>query len=81
MVKTGSKIEIILVSDIHHISAEDDYVANGKFSKLKPIKNFEEVLDPSLFCRMHRSHMVNLSQVVRIEPYEKENRNFILGLV
>ncbi len=76
VVKTGHKIDIIPVSDIHRISAEDDYVAihtlKGRFLKLKSMKYFERALDPALFFRVHRSHMVNLSLVERIEPYEKE---------
>ncbi|WP_114747747.1 LytR/AlgR family response regulator transcription factor [Pleomorphovibrio marinus] len=82
VVKTGAKIDLIPVGDIHYLRAEDDYVgihtAKGRFLKLKPMKYFEVKLDASIFCRVHRSFMVNLSQVIRIEPYEKERYRLIL---
>lgn len=81
VVKTGNKVEVIPLGDIHYLSAEDDYVgvvtAKGKFLKLKPMKYFEEVLDSKLFIRVHRSYMVNVNEITRVEPYEK-NKQFLV---
>lgn len=75
VVKTGNRIEVIPVQDIHFLAAEDDYVAvhtvKGKFLKLKALKTFERILDPAYFVRVHRSFIVNLKEVSRIENYEK----------
>jgi two-component system, LytTR family, response regulator len=39
----------------------------------------EAALDPKLFVRIHRSYVVNLERVERIEPYGKESRVAILS--
>ena len=39
---------------------------------------FEQVLDPMQFVRTHRSYIVNVQQVTRIDPYEKESYLVIL---
>jgi two-component system LytT family response regulator len=82
VVKTGGKIKIIPVQDIKYLEAADDYVKiftqEGHFLKNKTMQYFEKNLDPGTFVRVHRSYMVNVSQVTRIEPYEKENHLAIL---
>jgi two-component system LytT family response regulator len=75
VVKTGNRIEVIPVHEIMFLAAEDDYVSiqtsKGKFLKLRTLKTFEEMLDPKYFVRVHRSYIVNLKEVTRIENYEK----------
>jgi two-component system, LytTR family, response regulator len=82
VVKTGSKIKIIPVQDIHYLEAADDYVkiitAEGSFLKKQTMGYFEEVLSSSLFVRTHRSYMVNMQQITRIDAYEKENHMAVL---
>ena len=39
---------------------------------------FEDTLNASLFVRTHRSYMVQLQQITRIDPYEKENHVAVL---
>lgn len=75
VVKTGNRIEVIPVQEILYLAAEDDYVAiqtsKGKFLKLRTLRAFEEMLDPKYFVRVHRSYIINLKEVTRIENYEK----------
>ncbi|HUQ96200.1 MAG TPA: LytTR family DNA-binding domain-containing protein, partial [Chitinophagaceae bacterium] len=82
VVKSGGKIKIIPVADILYIEAADDYVkiitAEGSFLKNKTMAYFEKVLDASIFVRTHRSYILNVQQVTRIEPYEKESYMGIL---
>jgi two-component system LytT family response regulator len=82
VVKTGGKIKIIPVEDIHYLEASDDYVKihthNGAFLKNKTMNYFEQVLDPSHFVRTHRSYILNVQQVTRIDPYEKDSHLCIL---
>lgn len=77
VVKNGSKIKIIPVADIFYLEAADEYVkihtAEGYFLKKKTMNFFEGSLDASQFVRSHRSYMVNVQQITRIEPYEKDN--------
>ncbi len=75
VVKTGNRIEVIPVHEIMYLAAEDDFVAiqtpKGKFLKLRTLKTFEEMLDPKYFVRVHRSYIINLREVTRIENYDK----------
>jgi len=34
---------------------------------------YEKMLDPQAFIRIHRPHLVNISAISKIEPYQKEN--------
>jgi two-component system, LytTR family, response regulator len=83
VVKTGGKIKIIPLEDVHFLEASDDYVKihthNGAFLKNRTMGYFEQVLDPNRFVRTHRSYIINVQQVTRIEPYEKDGHLCILS--
>jgi two-component system LytT family response regulator len=82
VVRLSGKIRIIPVDDIHYLEAADDYVKihtkEGSFLKNKTMGHFETVLKNDQFVRTHRSYMVNISEITRIDPYEKENHLAIL---
>ena len=82
VVKNGSKIKIIPVHDVFYLEAADDYVKihtqEGYFLKNKTMNHFEQVLDGQQFVRSHRSYIVNVQQITRIDPYEKDNHVAIL---
>jgi two-component system LytT family response regulator len=82
VVKLSGKIRIIPVEDIHYLEAADDYVKvhtrEGAFLKNKTMGHFETVLDKNHFVRTHRSYMVNITEITRIDPYEKDNHLAIL---
>jgi two-component system LytT family response regulator len=81
-VKTAGRIKIIPLHEIQYLEAADDYVkiytADGNYLKKKTMSYFEEVLDPKLFVRTHRSYIVNVQLITRIDAYEKENQLAIL---
>ena len=82
VVKNGSKIKIIPVHDVYYLEAADDYVkvhtSEGYFLKNKTMNHFEQSLDANQFVRSHRSFIVNVQQITRIDPYEKDNHVAIL---
>ncbi len=82
VVKNGTKIKIIPVHEVQYLEAADDYVkihtAEGYFLKNKTMNHFENTLDGQQFVRSHRSYIVNIQQITRIDPYEKENHVAIL---
>ncbi len=82
VVKTGTKVKIIPVQDVEYLAADDDYVsvytAEGSFLKNKTMNFFESTLDPRYFVRVHRSYMVAIQQITRIDPYEKDAHLAIL---
>lgn len=83
VVKTGSKIEIVLTDSIFWLEAQDDYVMihseAGKYLKQKTMKFFEQHLNPRDFIRIHRSHIVRISYLKQIEPYTKMSYKAILA--
>lgn len=82
VVKTGSKIKVISIYDITHFSAEDDYVkihtTEGAFLKSQTLSFFEKTLNDQLFVRIHRSYIIKVDQITKIEPYEKDGHLVIL---
>ncbi|MEP7230943.1 MAG: LytTR family transcriptional regulator DNA-binding domain-containing protein [Ginsengibacter sp.] len=83
VVKDGSKIKIIPVSQIHYLEAADDYVkiitAEGSFLKKRTMTFFEQSLGTYQFARIHRSYIVNTQLITRIDPYEKDNHIVVLS--
>ncbi|OAQ41646.1 DNA-binding response regulator [Pedobacter psychrophilus] len=82
VVKTGNKIKVISVYDITHLAADDDYVnihtAEGAFLKNQTLAFFEKNLNPKLFVRVHRSYIVKIDQITKLEPYDKDGYLIIL---
>ncbi len=83
VVKDGTKVTLIPVAKLDYAEAQDDYVAlaslGKKHLKQQTIAGLEAGLDPDSFVRIHRSYIVNLERVVRIEPYGKDSRLAILA--
>ena len=84
VVKDNGKIKIIPIANIQYLEAADDYVkihtAEGVFLKNKTMGYFEEVLGLQNFIRIHRSYIINVQLITRIDPYEKENHLAILSI-
>jgi two-component system LytT family response regulator len=82
VVRTGTKVKIIPVEDVYFLEADDDYVkvttAEGSFLKNKTMSFYERTLDASRFVRVHRSFIVQVNQITRIDPYHKETHLAIL---
>lgn len=83
VVKDGSKIKIIPVSQIQYLEAADDYVkiylAEGSFLKKKTMGYFEQSLQSFQFVRVHRSYIVNTQLITRIDVYEKDSHLLLLN--
>lgn len=77
VVRESGNIRIIPVRDVQYLEAYDDYVkihtAKEMFLKKKTMSFYENSLDGNEFIRVHRSYIVQLSQITRIEPMEKDS--------
>lgn len=75
VVKNGSDIRIVPTQDVMYIEAYDDYVKiftkDTYYLKKKTMNYYEQVLDNSKFFRTHRSFIINLQELTRVEPLEK----------
>ncbi|MFW5658268.1 MAG: LytR/AlgR family response regulator transcription factor [Bacteroidota bacterium] len=82
VVKSGSKIHVIPVGNIHYFEAQDDYVmiytGDKKHLKQTRMKYLEEHLNPNDFIRIHRSYIVKVDQIQKLELYEKDTYMVIL---
>jgi hypothetical protein len=81
-VKSGNKLQVVMVADIIFLQADGDYVQivtnDGKYLKEQTMKYFEEHLPHNTFVRVHRSNIVNIQAISRIELYEKQTQQLTL---
>ncbi len=82
VVKDRGAIRIVPAADIRYIEASDDYLKiftpTGHFLKKGTLARAEATLDPAQFVRVHRSYLVPVGGIVRIEPYEKDGHLVLL---
>lgn len=78
LIKDGVNVTILDPGDVIYIEASDDYVkfhtAEKYWLKGERMSNLEKNLDHRIFCRVHRSFIININFMARIEPYSKESR-------
>ncbi|HEX9006876.1 MAG TPA: LytTR family DNA-binding domain-containing protein [Bacteroidota bacterium] len=83
VVRDGASVTVIPVARVDYIEAQDDYVcihtAGKKHLKEEPLAELESLLDPSRFVRIHRSYLLNLERLARLETYARESRIAILS--
>lgn len=82
VVKDGTRVQIIPIAKLDYAEAQDDYIAlasqGKKYLKQQTISSLEGSLDPKNFLRIHRSYLVNLERVSKLEPYTKDSYVVIL---
>ena len=80
--RKGNSINIIPVDQVRYVEAQDDYVmiyyTTGKALKQQTMKYYEENLPRKNFVRIHRSYIVKVEEIKKIEPYTKDNHVAIL---
>lgn len=83
VVKIGQKIHVVLVPDIVYLQADGDYVQiftqSEKFMKEDTMKYFQAHLPEHQFVRVHRSYLVNIEKIHRVELYEKQTQQLSLS--
>ena len=80
--RDGATIDVVPVQRIDYIEAQDDYVhvwsRGQRYVKQQTLGELEALLDPTRFIRVHRSSIVNLESLARVEPYAKDSRVALL---
>ena len=83
LVRDGSRVHVIPAGKIDYLEAQDDYVcihSGGKeYLKQEPLGNLEKNLDPRRFVRIHRSYLLNLERLERLELLTRDSRLAILS--
>jgi two-component system LytT family response regulator len=82
LIRDGSQVHVLPVDRIDYVEAQDDYVcfkADGReYLKDQTMGAVEASLDPSRFVRIHRSYLLNIERIARVELYAKDSRVAIL---
>ncbi len=83
IVRDGAQVHVIPVARLDYLEAQDDYVAihadGTSWLKQQPLAELAATLDPDRFVRVHRSYVLNLDRIARLEPYAKDSRVAILA--
>ena len=82
VVKDGTQVHVIPVERVEWIEAQDDYVAihegGRQHLKHQALAELAAALDPSRFVRVHRSYVVNVERIARLELLAKDSRVAVL---
>jgi two-component system LytT family response regulator len=83
LVKDDAKVHVIPLDKLDYIEAQDDYIglrSQGKtYLKQQTLAEIETLLDPMRFVRIHRSYLLNVERLARLELYAKDSRVAILA--
>jgi two-component system LytT family response regulator len=82
VIRDGAQVHVVPVDRIDYVEAQDDYVAfrTGGRTLLKEqtLGDLEGQLDRRRFVRIHRSYLLNIDRLARVELYAKDSRVAIL---
>jgi len=82
LIRDGANVHVLPVGKIDYAEAQDDYVcfrSEGKrYLKQQTLSDAEAVLDPSQFVRIHRSYILNIERLAKLELYAKDSHAAIL---
>jgi two-component system LytT family response regulator len=82
LIRDGANVHVLPVDKIDYVEAQDDYVAfkadGRQYLKDQTLGSVEATLDPSRFVRIHRSFLLNVDRIAKVELYAKDSRMAIL---
>lgn len=82
LVRDGARIHVLPCDQLDYVEAQDDEIvlASGKdrWRKAERLGDLEASLDPGRFVRIHRSYLMNVDRLARLELYAKDSRIAIL---
>jgi two-component system LytT family response regulator len=82
LIRDGAKVHVIASEKIEYIEAQDDYAqirSEGRsYLKNQSLAELESQLEPDKFLRIHRSYIVNIECVSRIEQATRDSHVAIL---
>jgi two-component system LytT family response regulator len=82
LIRDGANVHVLPVDTIDYVEAQDDYVAfksaGKQYLKDQTLAAVESSLDPGRFVRVHRSFVLNVDRIAKVELYAKDSRMAIL---
>ena len=83
VIREGTRVHVLPIHTVDFIEAEDDYLvissATRRYRKQQTLAQLEAQLDPKRFVRIHRSFVLNVERMARIEPYAKDSWQVFLA--
>jgi two-component system, LytTR family, response regulator len=83
VIREGTHVHVLGAHALDYIEAQDDYLVlaagTKRYRKQQTLAQLEAQLDPSRFVRIHRSFMINVERIARIEPYAKDSWQVFLS--
>jgi two-component system, LytTR family, response regulator len=83
VIREGTRVHVVSAQAVDFIEAQDDYlvIAAGdkRYRKQQTLAQLETQLDPTRFVRIHRSFVLNVERIARIEPYAKDSWQVFLS--
>lgn len=81
-IRDGANVHVLPIGRIDYVEAQDDYVSfrsEGKnFLKQQTLLEVEGALNPAVFVRIHRSYILNIDRLAKLELYAKDSHAAIL---
>ena len=78
LIRDGASVHVLPADSIDYVEAQDDYVAfksaGKQYLKDQTLAAVEALLDPSRFVRIHRSFILNIDRIAKVELYAKDSR-------
>jgi two-component system LytT family response regulator len=82
LIRDGAQVHVLPVERVDYVEAQDDYVCfvseGRQYLKDQTLAAVEGLLDPARFVRIHRSYLLNIERIARVELYAKDSRVAIL---
>ena len=82
VVRDAAQVHVVPVDKVDFVEAQDDYIAicteARKLLKDQTMADVESQLDPRRFVRIHRSYLLNLDRLARLEPAGGDSRMAVL---
>jgi two-component system LytT family response regulator len=82
LIRDGANVHVLALEQIDYLEAQDDYVAihagGRSWLKHETLAELARGLDPARFVRVHRSYVVQVDRIARLELYAKDSRVAIL---
>jgi two-component system LytT family response regulator len=82
LIRDGGDVHVLPMMKVDYVEAQDDYVCyrvEGKrYLKQQTLADVETALDPTRFVRIHRSYILNIDRLAKLELYAKDSHAAIL---
>lgn len=82
VIRDGAEVHVVPIDRVDYVEAQDDYIAvhagDRTLLKDQTLGSLESQLDPRRFVRIHRSYLLNLDRLAKLEPASKDTKTAVL---